>query len=175
MVSKIDTIRLVAKGNMRTILSFLKTRSPGNLKSGIFGNSKKIDPVMTKTRPRIMRNRARLCTNTNLFLLFVRNVSRRFGSCFGFFKLCAALFSFFGQMRFFVIGHVEPTTFEYQTRAPTYQPSQSPAALRAFCQRFVGDLLEFVKCVFTIRTLVFVSRHSSMRRVRVRRLECLPP
>ena len=59
MVNKTETIKLVAKGNMRIILSFLKTRSPGNLNSGIFGNNKKIDPVMTKTRPRIMKNLAR--------------------------------------------------------------------------------------------------------------------
>jgi hypothetical protein len=174
-VSRIDNTRLFASGKTITMFSLLKTKSPGNLDRATFGNNKKIDPVTTKTRPRIIKNLAGFCTRTRSFLAFFRNCSGQFRLCVGLLDLRTGSFSFLWQMRFSIIGHVETTALEDQTCTSTYQAFHGSATLGTFHKWFISDLLKFFESMFTFQTLVFVCWHSQMRRVRVRRLECLPP
>jgi len=58
IVTIMDNSMLVAIGNTRTRLSFFKIKSPGSLKSGIRGKSKKTTPSIMNTTPRMIRNLA---------------------------------------------------------------------------------------------------------------------
>lgn len=59
----------------------------------------------------------------------------------------------------FVIGFVEPGTFEYYTAPAAYKAVHFSAALRALFYRFGLDALEQVELFLAITALVFVSRH----------------
>ena len=52
-----DNNMLVAMGNTRVKLSLFSIKSPGNLKNGILGKSRKPNPSTMNTMPRTVMNR----------------------------------------------------------------------------------------------------------------------
>jgi len=61
----------VAIGKIKTTLSFFNIMSPGSLNIESFGNSKKMHPIEMKTRPRISKNLAGLCTENDQLSLLI--------------------------------------------------------------------------------------------------------
>ena len=62
MVRITDKTIPVVIGKKKDTLSFFKTTSPGRLNKATFGNTRKMQPSTRKTKPRIRKNLARLCT-----------------------------------------------------------------------------------------------------------------
>jgi hypothetical protein len=67
----IDKSIPVATGKIRTTLSFFNIMSPGSLNIESFGNSNKMQPIDKKTRPRISKNLAGLCTENDQLSLLI--------------------------------------------------------------------------------------------------------
>lgn len=150
----------VISGKTTTKLSLLNTMSPGNLNGVNFGKNRKTAPNIINSNPRMIRNRAALCTQSfRLFLGLTAFSWWRFRLGIRFFQIGGLFFPFLRQMRAFVVGHIESIALEYQTSAAADQSSDPSTTFGAVSQRLISNLLEFLKCVFTIQALIFVGRH----------------